>query len=129
MFWNNWCNKCLGLNCWNWISHYLLMCLCRSWHSVLAIGGFHVTWSPPCWWKLDLSLACFVRALVSICSFHHCCLSLETDWKPAVQYQIIACPLKLLLHVDSNYLQLTDSNGKDFCTAPISITHASLGFQ
>ena len=45
--------------------------------SNLSIGGFHVTSSPPCWWKVNKRLLISSFCLsTSICSFHHCYLCL-----------------------------------------------------
>ena len=43
----------------------------------MAIGGFHVTSSPPCWWTVNKRLLISSFCLsTSICSFHHCYLCL-----------------------------------------------------
>ena len=42
-----------------------------------AMGGFHVTSSPPCWWTVNKRLLISSFCLsTSICSFHHCYLCL-----------------------------------------------------
>jgi len=42
-----------------------------------AIGGFHVTSSPPCWWTVNKrSLTSSLCLSTSICSFHYCYLCL-----------------------------------------------------
>ena len=42
-----------------------------------AVGGFHVTSSPPCWWTVNKrSLISSLCLSTSICSFHHCYLCL-----------------------------------------------------
>ena len=43
------------------------------WNSIL---GFHVTWSPPCWWTVNnRSLISSFFSSTSICPFHHCYLA------------------------------------------------------
>ena len=63
-----------------------------------AIGGFHVTSSPACWWTVNKrSLISSFCLSTSICSFQHCYLCLPRLHKNHLwSTQIILCKFFLL---------------------------------
>ena len=61
----------------------------RTKHFPCGIGGFQVTSSPLCWWTVNKrSLISSLCLSTSICSFHHCYLSL-----PRLQENLLLCLL------------------------------------